>query len=93
MDDFLSKIETVNQQVKDIVDGKMTLDEVDQHEIAEIRKKHTLEEIEKRELKERFLKGRPGKGHQGGYKLICTRCMVEFLIDDIKKCTHCGKSD
>jgi hypothetical protein len=29
VDEFLSKIETVNQQVKDIVSGKMTLDEVD----------------------------------------------------------------
>lgn len=79
--------------MKDIVDGKMSLDEVDKQEIEEIKKKRTLEEIEKRELKERLLKGRPGKGHQGGYKLICTRCMYEYVIEDLRKCTHCGKSD
>ena len=48
-------------------------------------------EIKAREAREIQLKGRPGKGHQGGYKLICVRCFTEYWIDDISNCTHCGK--
>ena len=48
-------------------------------------------EIKEREKREKQLKGRPGKGHQGGYKLLCLGCFTEYLIDDINKCTHCGK--
>ena len=49
----------------------------------------TKEEIKAREARELLLKGKPGKGHQGGYKLYCPRCCVEYTIDDIHECTHC----
>lgn len=35
-------------------------------------------------------KGRPGKGHQGGYKTFCKMCFREFTIEGIVKCTQCG---
>lgn len=51
----------------------------------------TKEEIKQREKQAIILKGRPGKGHRGGYKLLCKRCFTEYSIDYIDKCTHCGK--
>ena len=48
-------------------------------------------EIAERERMAKILKGRPGKGHQGGYKLYCGRCQIEYVIDTISKCTHCQK--
>jgi hypothetical protein len=50
----------------------------------------TKDELKKREKEEILKKGRPGKGHQKGYKRFCRFCFTEYLID-IEKCTHCGK--
>lgn len=36
-------------------------------------------------------KGRPGKGHQGGYLTFCPRCFREFTVEGITECTLCGK--
>jgi rRNA maturation endonuclease Nob1 len=36
-------------------------------------------------------KGRPGKGHQGGYKTFCRFCFREFPMDGVDICTVCGK--
>jgi tetratricopeptide (TPR) repeat protein len=36
------------------------------------------------------MKGKPGKGHQGGYVKICIYCFVEYTID-LPKCSHCGR--
>jgi len=49
--------------------------------------------MKEQEFKEQMMKGTPGKGHQGGYKLICTRCMVQYQLEKMDKCTHCGKHD
>ena len=48
------------------------------------------EEIKIREREELLKKGRPGKGHQRGYKRFCRYCFTEYMID-IETCTHCKK--
>ena len=53
----------------------------------------TKKELEKRKIRDFQLKGRPGKGHKGNYKWYCSRCCVEYWIDDIEKCTHCGNEN
>lgn len=47
-------------------------------------------ELKQREKDDFFKKGRPGKGHQRGYKRFCRFCFTEYMIE-IEKCTHCGK--
>ena len=42
---FLSKVEDVHQKVKDIIDGKIELDDIDRKEIAAMKKEKTLKEI------------------------------------------------
>jgi hypothetical protein len=45
IDKFVNRIEDVNQKVKDIISGKITLDDYDNAELAEYRKERTLKEI------------------------------------------------
>ena len=92
-EDFLSKVDEINQQVKDLVSGKVSIEEFDEKFAKQEKIDKTKAELQIREKRERELKGKPGKGHQGGYKLICTRCFVEYTVDDIFSCSHCGKDD
>ena len=91
--DFNKRAHEVEMQVKGIIDGTIDIDEIDkiEHEKEVIAK--GKEDVEKREKREWELKGRPGKGHQGRYTWICTRCYTEYWIEDIEKCTHCGNKD
>ena len=45
IDKFVSRIEDVNQKVKDIIAGKISLDDYDKAELDEYRKERTLKEI------------------------------------------------
>ena len=49
--------------MKDIIDGKIDVEEVDKLELEKEKKRKIMEEIKEREKKEKLLKGRPGKGH------------------------------
>lgn len=89
--DFLANAEATHKKVKDIIDGKIDFEEYDAAELKKEKLDKAKAEIKVREARAHVLKGRPGKGHQGGYKLICTRCFTEYWIDDIDSCTHCGK--
>jgi len=51
------------------------------------RLKQVQKEIQERERLEMLRKGRPGKGHLGGYKTFCKNCFREFTIDGIEKCS------
>ena len=77
------------QQVKDIVDGTVEVEEIDRQELEQEKMRKTMGEIKEREKLEKLVKGRPGKGHQPGYKSFCKFCFTEYLID-IEKCTHCN---
>ena len=67
------------------------MDEFDKEEHKAWKLEQTKKEIIVREAREKELKGRKGKGHQGRYKLFCSFCHTEYLIDDITECTHCKK--
>ncbi len=74
--------------MKDIVDGKVDLAEMEEQELKKERIDKAKEEIKRREKEESILKGRPGKGHQPGYKSFCKFCFTEFMIE-LPKCTNC----
>ena len=93
-DDFLDRVDDINKQIQDIISGKVDVQELDRKdkELAEKeRLKKLSKEIKEREAKELFRKGRPGKGHQGGYKTFCRACFREFLEDGVDICAVCGK--
>ncbi len=65
-DDFLERVEDVNKQIKDILEGKIDVRDLEKKdkEIAEReRLKKVAAEIKAREREELIRKGRPGKGH------------------------------
>ena len=76
--------------MKDIVDGNVDLDQLAKDEEEEAKMVQARENLKVREKQEFLLKGRPGKGHQKGYKRFCRSCFTEYMIE-IEKCTHCGK--
>jgi hypothetical protein len=50
-----------------------------------------LREEEKQKVEaERLLNGTKGKGEKNVYLKFCNYCFVEYEIDTISKCTHCG---
>lgn len=93
-DDFLERVDDIQKQVKDILEGKIDVRELERKEKEAEEKerlKKVAKEIKEREQKELLMKGRPGKGHQGGYKTFCRNCFREFTMDGIITCTVCGK--
>ena len=72
------------------MDGKVDIDEFDKQQKAEEKLDQVKVDIKAREKEEHVLKGRPGKGHQKGYKSFCRFCFTEYLVE-MPKCTHCGK--
>jgi hypothetical protein len=91
VEDFLDRVNKCHDKVKDIIDGKVDLEEFDKEEHRAWKMEQTKKEIIIREKREKELKGRKGKGHLGRYKLFCGFCHTEYLIDDIDECTHCKK--
>jgi uncharacterized Zn finger protein (UPF0148 family) len=93
-DDFLDKVDDVQKQIKDILEGKVDCVELDKREkdnAEKARLKQVSADIKDRERKAIYMKGREGKGHQGGYKTFCRNCFREFTMDGIITCTICGK--
>ena len=76
--------------MKDIVDGNVDIEEFDKKQQEEEKLEQVKTGIKQREQSEVLLKGRPGKGHQKGYKSFCRFCFTEYIIE-VPKCTHCGK--
>ena len=76
--------------MKDIISGKISFDDFDASELDREKIDKAKEEIRKREYRTKQLQGVAGKG-LGNYKLMCPKCHVEYLIDDIDKCTHCNR--
>jgi myosin-crossreactive antigen len=93
-DDFVDRVEEVNRQIRDLIDGKVDIHEIDRKE-QEMKEKDRLkklaQEIKQREQEEALKKGRPGKGHQGGYITFCKGCFREYTIAGVDVCAICGK--
>ena len=69
--EFLDKASEVEKQVKGIIDGSISIEEIDSKmdlndKIALMKKR---EEREQEENKKKA--GRKGKGHKGEYKMFC----------------------
>lgn len=78
LNDFLSRIDDVQSQVKDIIDGKVKLTEVDKREMEREKIEKAKLEVQEREKMELLRKGKAGKGHQGRYLAFCKYCFREF---------------
>jgi hypothetical protein len=83
--------------VKDIVSGKVDLEEVDrkEKELIERREKEAelkkrREEEKKRLEEEKLQRGTEGKGLGKTYISFCKYCFTEYQIQ-IDKCNKCGK--
>jgi hypothetical protein len=48
------------------------------------------EEEKRRTEEERLLNGNKGKGETKDYLKFCNYCFVEYEINTIDQCTHCG---
>jgi len=75
--------------VKDIVEGKVDINKLEEEEKARAERKKREEEEIKRKEEERLRMGRSGKGISKDYVCYCKGCRTEFLID-IPKCSRCG---
>jgi hypothetical protein len=88
-DDFLSKVTDVHDHVRGIIDGSISIEQIDE-KLELDQKIVSMKEREKTEAAEKkLLVGRSGKGHRGTYTRFCNFCFTEFDID-IDKCTHCN---
>lgn len=76
--------------MSDILSGKIDVEEIDRKEKEREAKESALADIAEREKEAKANKGRPGKGHRGGYIDYCERCCIEYLIE-MPKCFHCRK--
>jgi len=88
LENFLEKIDTVSQQINDLMTGKVSPEQIDQSE----NEREHFEDYQKRQMeieKAKWLSnGRPGKGHKGDYVSFCKGCFREFDIF-LPKCTLC----
>ena len=93
MSDFVDMADKVSQQVKDIISGKVSIEDFDRIEREEKQMAESKKNLAEEAESAKWLKGRPGKGHKPGYEWYCARCQTEYLIKDITKCTHCGNEE
>jgi len=95
VEDWVTNVDEVSQQIKDILDGTITdFEEFDRQQ--DLKKRAT--EIRSEELEEKkkryFLYGLEGKGEGTRYKWWCKRCFVEYSVDlPENQCTRCKKTD
>jgi len=96
----LSKVDLVNETIKGLRDGNVSLEQADKvhNKInkKEIRKQREQEtrrrekRLEKNREEKVWEQGRPGKGVAKDYEKFCEGCMLEFKKDkDV--CTQCNK--
>lgn len=91
-DEFLEKVDDVNQQIQDIISGKVDCVEADRKFKEDEKMNKIKAEIKERETEEKRLKGVPGKGYKRtGWKTFCKYCKTEWFIEGIDKCTECGR--
>ena len=63
MDDWLDNVDATHKKIKDMLDGKVDIDEFDAKEAEEEKMTKLKNDVKLREKQEVLLKGRPGKGH------------------------------
>lgn len=67
-EEFLQKVKEVEEQVKGLLSGSISIDEVDQKLKDQEMLKKYQEEQKKIKEEEKLVNGRKGKGHKSEYK-------------------------
>ena len=67
-DEFVKKVEELERQVKGVIDGSISVEEIDEKLKTQEQVKKFKEEEKKRDDEKKLISGRKGKGHKGGYK-------------------------
>ncbi|SBS83063.1 TPR domain containing protein [Plasmodium ovale] len=92
IEEFLEKVEGVTSKVKGLLEGKISIEEVEEEERKLLLAKRVKEikDEEKREKKrEEFLQGIKGKGIGDKYLYFCPVCFVEYSYE-LKNCRRCN---
>lgn len=92
-DDFLERVTDVHKQINDIISGKVDVAEIDRKEkemLEKQRLKEVAKEIKQKEAHDKWMKGRPGKGHKFDYKTFCRGCFREYVMEGVDTCNNCG---
>ncbi|CAD2097542.1 hypothetical protein YYG_03953 [Plasmodium vinckei petteri] len=90
---FLDRVDNVTLKIKNLLEGKISVDEIEQEEkriILEKRAKEIKEEEKKEKEKENFIMGKRGGGDKDNYLYFCKSCLVEFnyKLDFCKRCNN-----
>ncbi|SBT79349.1 TPR domain containing protein [Plasmodium malariae] len=92
LDEFLTKVEDVTTKVRDLLDGKISVEDIEKEE-KDILLKKRIKEIKREEEKEKekrqFIMGREGKGNEDDYLFFCRYCFVEYNYH-LTKCKRCN---
>lgn len=89
-DEFLNKVEDLDKQIKGIIDGSISIEEIDKQIDLSTKVKDMKEREDKDKEELRLRKGRKGKGHKGEYLRFCSFCFTEYDIET-EKCYYCER--
>ncbi|SBS94931.1 TPR domain containing protein [Plasmodium malariae] len=93
LDEFLTKVEDVTTKVRNLLDGKISVEDIEKEE-KDILLKKRIKEIKREEEKEKekrqFIMGREGKGNEDDYLFFCRYCFVEYNyhLTNCKRCNN-----
>ncbi|CRG99807.1 TPR domain containing protein [Plasmodium relictum] len=93
IDEFLERVDDVTTKVRNILDNKISIEEIEKEErklFLEKRAKEIKEEEKKEKEKRDFLLGKEGKGNENNYLYFCRFCFVEYSYD-LKNCKRCNE--
>jgi hypothetical protein len=71
-EEFLDKVKDLEKQVKGIIDGSISIEEVDEKIATQEKVKEYRENQKKQEEEKKLIHGRKGKGHKAQYKRFCS---------------------
>ncbi|ETB59182.1 hypothetical protein YYC_03434 [Plasmodium yoelii 17X] len=91
---FLDNVDTVTTKIKNLLDGKISIEEIEKEENIiklEKRAKEIKIEEKKEKEKENFIMGKKGGGDKDDYLYFCKSCLVEYNYK-LDFCKRCNKS-
>ncbi|CRG95348.1 TPR Domain containing protein, putative [Plasmodium gallinaceum] len=92
IDEFLEKVDNVTTKVRNILNDKISIEELEKEEkklFLEKRVREIKEEEKKEKEKRDFIMGREGKGNENDYLYFCRFCFVEYNYH-LKNCKRCN---
>ncbi|CXI02226.1 conserved Plasmodium protein, unknown function [Plasmodium berghei] len=90
---FLDNVDTVTLKIKNLLEGKISLEEIEKEENRiklEKRAKEIKLEEKKEKEKENFIMGKKGGGDKDNYLYFCKSCLIEFnyKLNFCKRCNN-----